>query len=123
MPVYEYWCHDCKRQIDIYVKGEQDSPPQCSLCGGTNLSRLFSSFSFKRGYKDVYDDILSDNRLTRGMLANNPKSLAEWNRKMGGAAGDMTPQSKEVVERLERGERVEKVMGDMQKEMQGDASI
>jgi putative FmdB family regulatory protein len=123
MPVYEYWCQDCQRQIDIYVRGEETSPTRCTICGGGNLSRLFSSFSFKRGYKDVYDDILSDSRLTRGMLANNPRALAEWNRKMGEAAGDMTPQDEEVVQRLEKGERVEKVMGEMQKEAQGDASI
>ena len=35
-------------------------------------------------YKDVYEDILSDRELTQGMMSNDPRALAEWNRRMSG---------------------------------------
>ncbi len=116
MPVYEYRCNDCRRKVSLYVKGFSDMlKAVCTVCGSENLSRLFSSFAVLKADKDVYEDILSDPRLVRGMMENDPRALAEWTRRMEGTApGEMEPEHEEMMEKLERGERWEKIVTEMQ---------
>ena len=116
MPVYEYRCNDCRRRVSLYLRGFSDVPKTiCTACGSQNLTRLFSSFAVHKTDKDVYEDILSDPRLVQGMMENDPRALAEWSRKMEGAApGEMSPEHEEMMERLDKGERWEKIVTEMQ---------
>jgi len=115
MPVYEYRCKSCRRKVSVYVKGFSGTPEvACSFCGGKDLARLFSTFATVRGDSDIYEDILSDSSLVNRMMANDPKALLEWSRRMGGTEGENTPEYQEMVERLDRGESVESVAADMQ---------
>ncbi len=117
MPIYEFRCDDCRRRVEIYTQGF--SPPSgkiCPHCGSSNLTRIFSSFALRRSKNDtsVYDDILSDSKLTRGLMQNDPRALAEWSRKMSHAADeDITPESEELMDRLDHGEDVSDVIEEM----------
>lgn len=51
----------------------------------------------------MYEGILSDRDLTRGMMRNDPRALAEWNRRMSGGEKP-TPEYEEITERMGRGE-------------------
>jgi hypothetical protein len=53
--------------------------------------------------RDVYDDILSDQNLTEGMMRNDPRALIEWNKRMTGGE-EAPPDYEEITERMERGE-------------------
>jgi hypothetical protein len=67
------------------------------------------SEGYKR--KGVYDDILSDPRLIRGMEQNDPRALTEWNRKMTSAMEEEpSPEFDELIGRMEAGEPLEEVM-------------
>jgi putative FmdB family regulatory protein len=116
MPVYEYWCHDCHCKVSVYLKGFSGTGEVvCPQCSGKHLTRLFSTFAVRKTDKDFYDDILSDNQLTRGMLANDPRALAEWSRRFEGRAGtQISPEYEEMTERLERGENWQKLATEMQ---------
>jgi len=57
----------------------------------------------KKTYMDVYEGILSDRNLTQGMLRDDPRALAEWNRRMSGGEKS-APEYEEMTERMERGE-------------------
>ena len=61
-------------------------------------------------YKDVYEDILSDSQLTRGMLADDPKALAEWNRRMG-QGEEIAPEYEEMIGKMEKGEMPAELAG------------
>ena len=81
------------------------------------MSRLFSKFSIGKGEwyqrEGIYDDILSDHQLVRGLESNDPRALAEWNRRMSrGADEEISPEYEEMTEKLEAGEPIEKVMGE-----------
>jgi hypothetical protein len=78
-------------------------PPPCPHCGGNKLKRIFSTFSIQKTYRDVYEDILSDRELTQGMMRDDPKALAEWNRRMSGGEKALA-EYEEITERMERGE-------------------
>ena len=105
MPVYEYRCNNCQRKVTIYLRGFSASP-KCPHCGSEDLSRLFSTFAVRGTYKDIYEDILSDKRLTDGLMRNDPRALAEWNKRMSRGMEDETvaPEHEEMLERMEHGE-------------------
>ena len=115
MPVYEYRCNDCRRRVSLYIRGFSESPePVCTNCGGKNLTRLFSTFARLKTDKDVYESILSDSDLVKGMMANDPRALVEWSRRMEGTEGEKAPEYEEMMERMERGERWDEVASEMQ---------
>jgi hypothetical protein len=88
------------------------------------MSRVFSRFAVRRSKNDksVYDDILSDRKLTDGLMRNDPRALAEWSRKMSRAADeDATPETDELMDRLDAGEDVSEVLETMKPpELRGD---
>lgn len=78
------------------------------------MSRLFSRFSIGKGEfyqrKGIYEDILGDHQLVRGLTANDPRAMAEWSRRMSHGAGeDITPESEEILGKLDAGEPIDKV--------------
>jgi len=103
MPVYEYWCPTCKTRQEILLPRFNSKTPACPKCGANSLQRRFSTFMTQKSYKAVYDDILSDSQLTRGMMNNDPRALATWNKKMSGGE-PVAPEYQETLERMERGE-------------------
>ena len=128
MRIYEYRCKTCKRRVSLLVKGfEEPEKLECPECGGRELERLFSSFRIGKGEsyyrKGIYEDILTDKQLVRGLTSNDPRAMAEWSRRMSAGAGeDLTPESEEVLDRLDAGEPVGKVMEDA-KETLGDFGL
>lgn len=103
MPIYEYWCDSCRRIVSSYRQRFSVPPPPCPRCGSSELKRIFSTFSVQKTYSDVYEDILSDRELTQGMMRNDPRALAEWNKRMSGAER-AAPEYEEMTERMEVGE-------------------
>ena len=106
MPVYEYRCNNCQRKVTFFVRsftGGGDAP--CPHCGSHDLTRLISTFAIVKSDMSIYEDILSDTDLVRGLEANDPASLAKWTRKMEGAMGGGTgPEYDDMLEQMERGE-------------------
>ncbi len=124
MPIYEYRCNECSRKIDIFVRDiTSNSKPTCSHCGSKDMNRLFSRFAHRKSKNDkgVYDDILSDGKLTRGLMQNDPRALAEWSRKMSRAVDDeITPESQDIMDRLDKGEDISETISDMQNSYFGE---
>jgi putative FmdB family regulatory protein len=119
MPIYEYRCQSCRRRVDIFVQGfSPPENPSCTKCGSKELSRIYSAFAVRKSKQDrsVYDDILSDGKLTRGLMHNDPRALAEWTRRMSRAADeDVTPESQEIMDKLDRGEDISETVNEMKK--------
>src|SRR4030042_1774945 len=104
MPLYEYWCRKCQRKVMLYSPTFSQASPSCPRCGNDTLRRLFSTFSVRsKTHKDVYEDILSDSQLTRGMLADDPRALAEWNKRMS-QGEEVAPEYEEMIGKMESGE-------------------
>jgi putative FmdB family regulatory protein len=56
MPVYEYYCKDCRNKFELlttYTDSEVDI--ECSKCHGSNVRKLFSVFARARGGGDDFD--------------------------------------------------------------------
>jgi putative FmdB family regulatory protein len=106
MPIYEYRCHNCRRRVNLYIRfTAEDSQPACPQCESTNLSRLFSTFAIRKSDSSVYEGIFSDSHLVKGLENDDPRALAEWNRRMGSSMDEeVAPEYEEMLERLEGGE-------------------
>lgn len=105
MPLYEYRCGGCRRRVTILVRESSESKDTCPHCGSSELKRIFSSFCVRRTDADVYDDILSDSQLVRGLMNDDPRALAEWNKKMDpGTDLGAAPEYEEMLGRMEAGE-------------------
>ena len=104
MPIYEYHCNTCNRRVSIFLRSPS-AEAKCPSCGGGDLTRRFSTFSVRGTYKDIYDDILSDNQLTSGLMRNDPKALAEWNKRMtrGMESNEVTPEYEEALDKMDHG--------------------
>ena len=79
------------------------APPACPHCDHPELKRIFSTFSVRKTYKDVYEDILSDRELTQGMMRDDPRAMVEWSKRMSGGEKP-APEYQEITERMEAGE-------------------
>jgi hypothetical protein len=52
---------------------------------------------------DVYENILNDRQLTNGLMRNDPRALAEWNKRMSGGE-KVAPEYEDMVGKMEKGE-------------------
>ena len=100
------------RRLNIFVQGlSTPSGPRCDSCGSEDTARLFSTFSIGKTDRDIYEDILSDNNLVRGLEQSDPRALVEWNRRMSrGLDQQSGPEHEELLGRMEAGEPVHEVM-------------
>ena len=118
MPIYEYWCSSCGRKVSLYQARFSSLPHSCPCCGGAELRRIFSTFSLHKTYKDVYEGMLSDRELTQGMMRDDPRALAEWNKRMS-QGEKVAPEYEEITERMERGEQPAKQIEEKRRELTG----
>lgn len=50
MPLYEYFCVDCRTKFDaLRPMAEADAEIACEECGGVHTSRVLSVFAVKMG--------------------------------------------------------------------------
>lgn len=119
MPIYEYYCHDCKKRVSIFWRTfseAEEGTPTCPECGDENLTRLVSRVRIVRSEESRLEDLADPSNLP-DFDENDPKSLGRWMRKMSDEVGeDLGPEFDEVVGRLEAGEdpeEIEKSMPDL----------
>jgi putative FmdB family regulatory protein len=121
MPLYEYWCRQCQCKLMLYSPTYSDELPSCPKCGNDTLRRLISSFSVRsKTYKDTYEDILSDSQLTRGMMADDPRALAEWNRRMS-QGEEVAPEYEDMIGRMDKVEMPSQLTGKSAGDISEDA--
>ena len=105
MPLYEYWCQQCQKKVTLYLRGFSSLGAACPQCGTDDLRRLFSTFSMRKGDKDIYEDILTDSQLTKAMIRNDPRAMVEWNKRMSrGMDEEVAPEYEEMIDKMKGGE-------------------
>jgi len=104
MPIYEYECSDCEKEVSIlflsYSEANQ-TKPACPECGSKKLNRVFSQVSVSQNIKEKKT---FKTRVKNSDL-EDPKSLArEMDRATSNSKADYGEDFKEVKSRLEKGE-------------------
>ena len=104
MPIYEYHCSDCSKDVSIFFLSfteATENTPSCPDCGNEKLERLLSQVSFSQNTNEV-----QTNKTTiKNSDLENPKSLAkEMDKATSNSKTDYGEDFKEVKGRLEKGE-------------------
>ena len=88
MPIYEYRCKDCRREMSFIVLAQAQVPElRCKYCGSNGLSQLISRFATPRSEDSRLESMADPSKLA-GLDENDPKSMARWMKKMGKEMGE-----------------------------------
>ena len=101
MPLYEFRCVDCGQVVSrLIYSWSADAALPCAQCGGLNLERLVSSFSFRRSWGDSLNWAPSGETM-RDVDEDSPASLDRYmgriKQEMGGqVTGDFEEMRREI---------------------------
>ena len=99
MPIYEYRCGDCGTVISKLVYSwSADSAVECRQCGGTDMERLMSAFSFRASWGDSLNWVPSG-ETARDVDENSPASIDRY---MGRVKREMGGQTTPDFDRMRR---------------------
>lgn len=105
MPIYEYHCPGCDKEVSIFfltVSEAQGARPSCPECGGTNLARLISGISaVSKPEKAKNKETPAKGPAAGEDTAALARVMRESGRKSKTGYGE---QFQEVTSRLEKGE-------------------
>lgn len=112
MPIYEYYCTDCRRRVSVFFRTfaeASDDAARCPRCDGRRLRRLVSRVAVLKSEESRLD-AMADPSFMAGLEHEDPRALAGFMRKMSDEMGEpLDAEMSEMVERLERGESPEEI--------------
>jgi putative FmdB family regulatory protein len=88
MPIYEFECRTCHRKTTALVMvRERVGDVRCRHCGGADLERLWSRFASPKS-EEARMESLADPSAMAGLDENDPRSVAEFMKRMGREMGE-----------------------------------
>jgi putative FmdB family regulatory protein len=88
MPIYEYRCDDCHKQMSLFIKSISNPPLMtCRFCHSDRLSRLISRVVTPKSEQSRMER-LGDPAALAGLDENDPQSMARWMKTMAGEMGE-----------------------------------
>ncbi len=118
MPIYEYYCFDCKKRVSVLFRTMAEAEagaPACPECAGERLRRLMSRLRVLRSEENRIESMAEDSSLLSGLEQEDPRALAHFMRKMSDETGEpLDGEMDEVVDRLESGESPESIESSME---------
>jgi putative FmdB family regulatory protein len=116
MPIYEYYCHGCHKEIGIWygsIAQAMAQTPVCADCGGEQLTRLISNVAVARSAPVAH---ASSGQAPAGgsHTSERPQELAQAMR-AASAGRDVGKDFQEVASRLEKGESATSVEASLRK--------
>jgi putative FmdB family regulatory protein len=120
MPIYEYFCIDCRQRVNLFFRTitvAAETEPTCPHCGGKQLRRLVSRVAVLRS-EEARLDALADPSTFADLDEEDPREIGRMMRQLSNEMGDEMddPEFNEVIDRLESGqapEDIEKAMPDL----------
>ena len=99
MPIYEYRCGSCDTVSSRLVYSwSSGGPMECRECGGSDMERLMSAFSFRPSWGDSLNWVPSG-ETARDVDEDSPASI---DRHMGRIKREMGGQSTPDFDRMRR---------------------
>ena len=88
MPIYEYRCEDCGKISEfLLIKSDEIFVPRCKKCKSKKMSRVLSRVRVVRSEESRMES-LADPSKWAGLDEKDPKSMANWMKKMGKEMGE-----------------------------------
>jgi putative FmdB family regulatory protein len=101
MPIYEYLCPECNGRFQKLVRGFSDPPGlACPRCGSAEVRRAISRVATLRS-EEARLESLGDPAMSSGLDENDPRSIAQWARRLGKELGEEAGEDwDEVVDQM-----------------------
>jgi putative FmdB family regulatory protein len=119
MPIYEYYCYDCRQRVSVFFRSfsvASDDAALCPTCEGKRLYRLVSRVSVLKSEESRMEGLADDSSLMSGLESEDPRALAHFMRRMSNETGEpLDAEMSDVLNRLESGqspEEIEKALPD-----------
>ena len=77
MPIYEFYCHKCRKKMSFLVMSPASFKPVCKFCKGEEVEQLFSRFAMPKSEERRLES-LADPASFTGLDENDPASVARW---------------------------------------------
>lgn len=88
MPIYEYSCPDCHARFQKLVRGFSDPVGlTCPRCNSIRVTRAVSRFATIKS-EETRLEAMADPATFAGLDENDPRSIAQWAKKMGKELGE-----------------------------------
>lgn len=130
MPIYEYYCPDCHVIFNFLSRSiRADRRPKCPRCGRPDIERQVSRFAAigraveKSDAGDGECDPAMDLRMEKALesvasdadaMGEDPRSAAQFIRKLSGAAGvRINGAMEQALQRIESGEDPDQIESDI----------
>ncbi len=82
MPIYEYFCLDCRKRVSVFFRtfsDASDDAARCPQCEGAHLRRLVSRVAVLKT-EDARLDDMADPSFMAGLENEDPRALAGFMR-------------------------------------------
>jgi putative FmdB family regulatory protein len=99
MPIYEYRCEDCRKQMSVFIRSITNPPVvACRFCQSPRVIRLISRIVTPKSEESRLES-LGDPDTLGGLDEQDPKSMSRW---MKNAAGEMGEDlSDDMIDEME----------------------
>lgn len=88
MPLYEFFCDECRKKFSILCKIDaRDSQQACQKCGSTKTRRMVSRFKTVRSEEQLIENLADPSSLGQ-IDESDPRSMAAWAKKMAREMGE-----------------------------------
>jgi putative FmdB family regulatory protein len=88
MPIYEYRCEDCQKQMSLFIRSITNPPVVgCRFCHSQRLTRLMSRIVTPKSEESRLES-LADPSALGGLDEQDPKSMNRWMKNMAGEMGE-----------------------------------
>ncbi len=113
MPIYEYYCYDCRQRVSVFFRSfsaASDDAALCPTCEGKRLYRLVSRVSVIKSEESRMEGLADDSSLMAGLESEDPRALAHFMRRMSDETGEpLDAEMSDVLNRLESGQSPEEI--------------
>jgi putative FmdB family regulatory protein len=107
MPIYEYFCLDCRKRVSVFFRtmsAANTTAPHCPQCAGVRLHRLVSRVAVMKSEESRLES-MADPSMMAGLENEDPRALAGFMRRMSSEMGEpLDAEMTEMIDRLESGE-------------------
>ena len=106
MPIYEFFCRDCRKKVSFLTRSfSPPSEPACSACGNTNLVRTISGFAIRKSLKTVWDESGEPSMFPKPDEYKDPRTIGRWTEKRFQDMGmEMPAEIQEKINAAREGE-------------------
>jgi len=110
MPVYEFFCPECRKRSSFLVRSASSFEPKCSICGSSDVSRVISTFAYHKSLSTIHKESGEPSMYLSRDYYKDPRNIGRWAEKRFKDMGiEMPSEIQQKIQAAREGELPESV--------------